>query len=349
MRREVVLAAPGPLDQATGGYIYDRQIVDGLRRLGWDVRLTALSPRFPAPTAADVEATSAWLRALDPAVPVVIDGLAFGAMADVVAQVADRPPLIALVHHPLADETGLDPAVAEGLLDGEMLALRSAIGVVVTSPFTRRRLDAFGVAADRIRVVEPGVDRQSPAPCSGVPPRLLCVASYTRRKGHDVLLDALGRLADRPWQLLCVGATGLDPDHERAVRDRAARLGDRVTLLGPQPREQLGALYGHADLFVLASHYEGYGMVLSEALAAGVPVVACAGGAVRDTVPPDAGLLVGPGDAIGLADALALVMEDGNYHRSLVEGARNARLQLPSWDDAARRFAAAIRELAAWA
>jgi glycosyltransferase involved in cell wall biosynthesis len=346
--RELILAAPSPIDQATGGYGYDRCIVEHLRAAGWSVDFAELPPGFPAPSEAELEATVSWLETLDPAVPVVVDGLAFGALGHIAPAFRARLRLIALVHHPLADETGLDQATRERLRDGEMLALRAARGVIVTSPFTAHRLDAFGVPPGRIRVVEPGVARRPLARGSASVPTLLCVASYTRRKGQDVLLAALDRLRDRHWRLICAGVRGLDPAFEAEVDAAAARFDGRIELRGRQSETALEALYATADVFTLASHYEGYGMVFAEAIAAGLPIVATAGGASRDTIPHDAARLAGPGDVTGLAEALAELLDRPERRRALAQAARQARGRQTGWREAAGRFAQAVREMATW-
>jgi len=112
-------------------------------------------------------------------------------------------------------------ATVERLYESESRALGAACGAIVTSPFTARRIEAFGVPPRRIRVVEPGVDRMPLARGHGEVPTILCVASLVARKGHDVLLRALARLEERPWRLVCVGAVGLDPTHEARVRELA--------------------------------------------------------------------------------------------------------------------------------
>ncbi len=345
----LVLAAPAPFDLATGGYAYDRRVADGLRRLGWMVALVELQGDFPAPSAAELEATRHWLEAADPETPIVIDGLAFGALGHVAPDFKDRLRLIALVHHPLADETGLDLKTAEKLRDGEMLALAAARGVIVTSPFVARRLDAYGVPPRRIRIVEPGVTRRPLSRGSGGVPMLLCVGSYVPRKGHDVLLAALDRIRDRHWRLVCVGATDLDPEHEAEVRLLARSFGERVQLHGTVASRTLDGLYAQADLFVLASHYEGYGMVFAEAVASGLPIVATAGGATAVTVPAGAARLVGTGDVTGLAHALAALLDRPQERRQLAQGAREARTRQHDWDTAARRFAGAVEEITGWA
>ncbi len=346
--KSLVLAAPGPFEQATGGYAYDRRIIDGLRRLGWDVEAKTLGAGFPAPSEVELQAAADWLAAASPLVPIVIDGLALGAMGHVAPAFRGDRRLIALVHHPLADEIGLDPTTAERLRDGEMLALAAARGVIVTSPFTRHRLDAFGVPPQRIRVVEPGVDRRASSRGSGGVPTLLCVASYTPRKGHDVLLEALERIRDRHWRLVCVGARGLDPAYEAKIEAQALTFGERVELRDTVSARTLDALYAEADVFVLGSHYEGYGMVFAEAIASGLPIVATAGGATADTVPPAASRLVGPGDATALAEALAELLDRPQRRRELAQAARAARAVQGDWATAAGIFAAAVEEIASW-
>jgi glycosyltransferase involved in cell wall biosynthesis len=346
--KELILAAPAPLDQATGGYAYDRRIVEQLRAAGWRIDFVALGSGFPAPSEPELAATVRWLETCDPSVPVVVDGLALGAMGHLAPALRERVRLIALVHHPLADETGLDQATRERLRDGEMLALQAARGVIVTSPFTAHRLDAFGVPPGRIRVVEPGVEPRPLARGSAGVPTLLCVASYTRRKGHDVLLAALDRLRDRHWRLICAGVRGLDPDFEAEVERAAAPFGERIELRGRQPDTTLDALYATADIFTLATHYEGYGMVFAEAIAAGLPIVATAGGASRETIPHDAARLAGPGDVAGLAEGLAELLDHPERRRALAHAARRARARQLGWPEAAGRFAQAVREMSTW-
>ena len=333
---------PGPLDQRTGGYIYDRRIVAGLRALGWRVQVHELAGRLPQADEIARAAAAAVVGQLPPRALPVIDGLALPAFAEL----SDRlPAWVALVHHPLALETGLTRAEASALAALERRLLARATRVIVTSPGTRRDLAAYDVADARIGVICPGTD---PAPLAhgstGPGLALLCVASLTPRKGHLVLLDALAELIELDWHLTCVGSMERDPACARSIIAAIDRLGlhRRVTLVGERAEADVAPLYDRADVHVLPSYHEGYGMVLTEALARGLPLVATNAGAIPETVPADAGLLVPPGDPRALASALRKVMTEPGLRARLLAGARAARHRLPGWSDAVRAFAAEL-------
>ena len=341
----VVFMLPGPLDSLSGGYAYDRRIVAGLRALGWAVDWLVLPASFPWPDAADLDQAAAQVAALPDDTLIIADGLAFGAMPAIAQHHARRLRWVALVHHPLALETGLDAARRDQLLESEQQALATALGVIVTSAATARGLAAFGVPAGRVHVVMPGTDAAALAAGSGGHAlTLLCVATLTPRKGHAVLIEALAGLQDRPWTLHCVGSTSRDAATTQALRASiAARgLGARVQLHGEVAAAALERLYAQADAFVLPSYFEGYGMALAEALAHGLPVVSTTAGASPDTVPAGAGVLLPAGDAAALRQALARLMDDAPWRATLAAGARAARTQLPTWPQAVSQFAAAL-------
>ncbi|MEX2047656.1 MAG: glycosyltransferase family 4 protein [Chloroflexota bacterium] len=362
---ELHFVVPGPLDQLTGGYVYDANLVAGLKALGWHVRVHNLVGRFPDADALAREALGSALASLPDGARVVIDGLAMGGLPDVVEAHAGRLRIVSLVHHPLAEETGLAPADAERFRALERRALAPCAGVVVSSAFTARGLETYGVPTERVRVVVPGTEPARPAvgPGPGEPPCLLCVASVTPRKGHDVLVAALAQVRDLDWTCVLAGSLERDPRHAQYVCDRiaAAGLAERVELVGERHGEQLEALYHRATAFVLASHYEGYGMVLADALAHGLPVVSTTGGAIPFTVPADTGILVPPGDDAAFADALRALLdptsarwtgaagqasgESQPTREELARAARRHAAQLPRWKDAAEAFATAVTEL----
>lgn len=329
---------PGDLATPTGGYRYDRRIIDGLRRLGRHVRTERLDDSFPEPTADALADADRRLAIIPDGDLVIIDGLAFGLLGDVAALHARRLRLIALVHHPLALETGIFAARAEALRMSESRALAVARRVVVTSAATADILIRdYGVPKERIRVVEPGTD---PAPLAAGSDEsvlnLLCVAATTPRKGHDILLRALAPLVDRPWRLDCVGSLTRCTRTSIALRCLSERLGlsDRVNFAGAVDEPRLDVFYHRADLFVLPTRFEGYGMVLTEALARGLPIVSTGIGPIPNLVPADAGLLVEPDDPAALEVALARVLDDAGLRRNLAAGARSARARLGGWDAA---------------
>lgn len=346
----VTVLVPGDLDTPSGGYTYDRRIVAGLGALGWTVAVGQLDDSFPFPTEPAKARAAETLAALPDGTLVVVDGLAYGAMPDEAAREAARLKLVALVHHPLAAETGLPATTAARLVDTERRALAFARLVVVTSKATAASLSAYGVLPERIRVVEPGTDA---APLTqgtdGAAPELLSVASLTPRKGHETLFRALATLSSLSWHLTCVGSIWRDPAFVHRLRNtlRACEIEDRVTLVGDVGAESVGDYYDKADVFVLPTRYEGYGMAVAEAVARGLPVISTPVGGIPEIVGEAAGLLVPPGRVGVLADALALVLTDLSVRQRLSEGARQMRTRLPTWDTQAARMAEVLQEAAA--
>lgn len=343
---------PGDLASLTGGYGYDRQIVAGLRQLGWAVSVLALDGSFPAPHDAALQHAADLMAQLPQGATVLVDGLAFGAMPELIEAHAHRLRWVALVHHPLAQETGLSESQKQRLSTSEQRALQWASRVIVTSPATARALQGDGVPPERIRVVMPGTDAaplatgsvDSVGSARGKSLSLLCVATVTPRKGHAILIEALAELQDRAWALHCVGSLSRDDASVRALHSAIALYGlqGRVHLHGEVSPEHLAEHYAHADAFVLPSYHEGYGMALAEALAVGLPIISTATGAIPDTVPAAACELLPPGDVAAWRQALARLMDDDQWRHQLTLGAQTARLQLPSWQTASAQFAEAL-------
>jgi glycosyltransferase involved in cell wall biosynthesis len=332
----LVAVLPGGVDDLSvpsGGNSYDRRLCRGLVALGVDVREITVAGDWPRPGAAAREELARTFAAVPDGGVVLVDGLVACGVPDVVVPHAARLRLVVLVHLPLADETGLAADVAAELDAAEREVLRAAAAVVATSPLASRRLvEHHGLAPERVRTVPPGVDPAPLAPGTDGVSRLLCVASVTPRKGHDVLLDALAGLVDVPWTLDCVGPLGAE-EHVASLRRRG--LGDRVRFTGPLDGEPLDRAYAAADLFVLASRAETYGMVVTEALARGIPVVASS---VPDAL-GDGGVLVPPGDVAALAAELRRWFGDERVRRDLRDAARKRRDVLTGWDGTARWMA----------
>ena len=348
-RTPCAFVVPGALETRTGGYIYDRSLIDALRKAGRRVAHLPTPAGFPQPTPADEAETLRLLHAQPAQTPLILDGLVYGAI-DTAGLARVRPPMIAMLHHPLGLEAGLPPDRARALIEREAANLRLAAHVVVPSPHTARILTAdFGVAPEDISIALPGFPRPEVRSLpKDAPPLILSVGLICARKGHDVLLDALARIADLDWRCEIVGLTQ-DRAVADALRAQCARLGltGRVRFAGCLSDADLQALYARATLFALATRYEGYGMVFGEALLNGLPIVTCAVGAVPETVPAAAGLLAPPDDPPAFADALRRLLTDPAEHAARAAAARRAGAALPVWADTAAVMGAAVDRVAA--
>jgi len=351
----LVVVVPGDLEARTGGYGYDRRVIAGLRDRGWVVDIVPLDDTFPhAGPRARVEAARRLARIPDDGL-VVVDGLALGALPEEAERERGRLRLVALVHHPLADETGLEPSAAAAFQVSESRALAAVRHVIVTSRRTAATLSGYSVTPERITVVEPGTDhapvarayRAGAARADDENLVFLCVASLTPRKDHENLFNALATLTDRRWSLRCAGALNRDSSTVQRLLALLADAGlsQRVLLLGDLGEDQVAAEYDRADVFVLPTRYEGYGMAVAEALARGLPVVSTPTGAIADLVTSTAGILVPPGDPQALAAALGRVMDDAALRARLAAGAREVRARLPTWDATIDKMEAALSRI----
>ncbi|KPQ21416.1 glycosyltransferase [Halomonas sp. HL-93] len=350
MNQRFSLIVAGDPDQRTGGYLYDAHIVEALRAQHWAIEVIGLEGTFPDADESAARALEQTLANQPDGAAVVIDGLAMGALPDVVARHTERLAITALVHHPLGDELGLNTADQQRLHRNELHALAAVPRIIVTSHFTARRLSALAddyaiPLRANISVVEPGVEQApvSPACEAGESLRLLCVATLTPRKGQDVLIEALAGLDASGWRCDCYGGAR---DAEFTLRLQYLvefhDLEANVTLHGECDSDTLEAAYQRAHALVLPSWYEGYGMVVTEALAHGLPVITTTGGALRDTLPAGAGLSVEPGDVEALQHAIEQFCNDAPLRASLRQGAIEARQALNDWQDAATAFAGAL-------
>lgn len=341
-----MLAVPGALDTPTGGYGYAARLLDEADGVGLALRHLPLPGGFPTPSPAEIDATAARLAATPPGRPILVDGLALGALPARAIRGA-AGPVTALCHHPLGLETGLPEALSARLLASERAALALCAGVITTSRTTADLVQRlFDIPDERLAVARPGTDRpasrRSQRHRVEGPVHILSVGSLTRRKGHDTLLAALGRLGALDWRLTIVGAVPDDSQAETLkTLARTPPLRDRVEIRGPVERAALEHLYTGADIFALASRYEGYGMAFAEAMAHGLPVVGCRAGAVAEAT--DGGArLVPPDDPPALAAALGPLIADAEARHRAAAEAQRAALRLPSWRDTAGAVRAAI-------
>ncbi|MER6130133.1 glycosyltransferase family 4 protein [Streptomyces sp. NPDC001795] len=334
--RTVHFVMPGGIDDLTapsGGNAYDRRICLDLPGFGWQVAKHTVDGSWPRPDAEARAELARMLRELPDGTVVLLDGIVACGVPEIVVPEAERLCLAVLVHLPLGDETGLDPQTAAELDAKERATLRAVPAVVATSDWAVRRLVSHhGLAPERVHVAAPGADIAPLAPGTDGVSRLVCVAAVTPRKGQHRLIEALATVKDLPWTCVCVGGLGHDPAYVarlRALIDEHG-LGDRLHLAGPQSGAELDASYASADLMVLTSYAETYGMAVTEALARGIPVLATDVGGLPEAVgrAPDGGvpgILVPPEDPAALAAELRGWFGEADVRRRLKAAAAGRR------------------------
>jgi glycosyltransferase involved in cell wall biosynthesis len=332
----------------SGGNEYDRHLCRELRSLGWSIHEHAV-PGFWArrPDAASFAALQHGLQKIPDDAIAMIDGLIASSAPDVLVPQARRLRLVVLVHMPFGHRPPDDSVRAR-----ERTVLSAAGEVVTTSAWSRRRLiELYDLPADRVHVAQPGVETADIAGGTASGGALLCVAAVTHEKGQDVLLDSLESISDLSWHCMCVGSLDRDPAFAESLRRRSlqVQLGERFSFTGPRTRAELDHHYASADALVLASRVETYGMVVTEALAHGLPVIAAEVGGVtealgqgEDGIRP--GLLVSPEDPVALGAALRAWLGDEKLRARLRQAARERRQSLPSWSATATTVAGVLAE-----
>jgi glycosyltransferase involved in cell wall biosynthesis len=334
----------------SGGNAYDRRLCQALDSDGWSVCIREVAGGWPWAGEIGRNALGGTLRALPDRSVVLVDGLVASTLPEVVAPACHRLRLVVLMHMPLGTQ-GDRPDTGRA----ECEVLRAASAVVTTSCWSRDWLLAsYGLDPGRVHVAHPGVDAS--APVTGTPDggALLCVGAVTPGKGHDLLLAALGHVAGLPWRCTCVGSLSVAPDFVARLRKltRESGLDDRVELIGPRSGSDLDVAYAEADVLVLASRAETYGMVVTEALSRGLPVIAADVGGVPESLGFTAegarpGLLVAPDDVAALAGTLQLWLTDADRRGALRAAALQRRAGLTDWSETADRVGRVLLEVAA--
>jgi len=341
---EVHVVVPDGIDdprRPSGGNVYDRRTCRGLVALGWSVHEHTVPGRWPSPDAPAQATVAAVLAQIPSGSMVLVDSLVASAVPEVLEPEARRLRIVVLLHMP-RDEPR------------EVAALSAVSAIVATSEWTRRWLnDNYALPAIPVYVVPPGVDAAAVAAGTPSGGRLLCVGAVTPVKGHDLLLHALAVVDDAAWRCVCVGALDLDPEFVARVRRLAedSGLGDRVCFTGPLTDGALERAYADADALVLASRAETYGMVVTEALARGLPVIAGEVGGVPEALGRAAdgsrpGLLVPPGDPQALGQALSCWLGNRKERERLRVAARSRRERLPDWAQTSREMSAVLSAVA---
>jgi glycosyl transferase family 1 len=348
---QVTVVVPGPISTRTGGFIYDRHIAEGLKRRGWTVTVVELDP-VTHPLAPPLDSASPQFGAIPDHSTVLIDGLAFGTMPEIIEREAWRIRFVPIVHMALSATPGLTRGDGAWLSNLERRALKHARHVIITGQRSRAQVMAMAGWSDPSQVtrIPPGSRRPAALTTRAEGPsvRILCVANVTQGKGYDILLQALAPIADIGWTLTCVGNEQREPQTATRLRALAQELGiaTRVVWRGELDDRALETAYAEADLFALATRSETYSMAVADAIAHGVPVVSTRTGEIPSIV-GEAGLLASPGDVAEFGAMLTKALSDAAVRQTLRARTRDAARTLPTWDEASDAMAGVLTRVTA--
>jgi len=322
---------PGP----SGGTNYNSAVARGLRARGVPVVVHPVAGAWPRP--------SPWEGPGGGGVAVV-DGLIGSACPEAIARAgAGGARVHVLVHMALPSDPAWSDRERAGVREREARALRAAAGVITTSHWSAADLHRrYGLAG--VEVISPGVE---PAPVArgSFPPRILCLGALTPAKNQLTLLRALKMIQDLPWQAHLVGSHDHDPAYAARVRAEAATMApQRVRVPGPQEGEELTLTWQGTDLLVLCSATETFGLVVTEALARGVPALVSQGTGAEEALGsrPLAGGAVDGRDPGAIAASLRQWLTRRSLRRDWREAALIRRTALPTWGEAADRWRALL-------
>ena len=345
----ILFVIPGDINLPTGGYRYDREIINAWQKSGIEVSLASIEGNYPFPSETDKKTALQDIIKFPKADIAVVDGLLGGTSPEFMQALSKTLLIVALIHHPLCLENGLSIKNAESLEASERAGLKFTSGVITTSPATTLTVsNLFEYNRNKIHTVLPGVERgQISTGSKSSTVNLLCVGSIIERKGHKDLLLALSELSDYNWHLDCIGSTDFDPklfiELKQILKTKA--LETKVTFHGTVSEETITNAYIKADVFVLPSLFEGYGMAYAEAIAHGLPVIGTTAGAIPDTVPETCGILVEPSNIKALHQALEKIILDKALRNQYQKAAIKAEPSFPTWQSSANAFLKILKEI----
>lgn len=332
----------GSLEQRTGGTIYDAEVVAGLRAAGDHVEVVSLEEGTSGDALAD--------RLRRAACEVVVgDELCFrelGPAFEALGRDEGAPMRVLLVHHLTAWETELPADIRSSMLALERRAVDASDRIITTSRTTRERLVADCAPKAALEVVLPGADRLARAPRIGHDEtRFVFVGSIVPRKRVLELVRAFGeQSAHSASHMLLVGSLARDVAYVSEVRSAIAELGigNRVFTSGEVDEAGVSRALAEADVLVMPSSLEGYGIAATEAIDAGVPVIAARAQGLEEALSPCPDAVLFADDEAALATALARFADDASLRASMTAAARAASTRMPTWAGCAEQLRAAL-------
>jgi glycosyltransferase involved in cell wall biosynthesis len=338
---KIHLLYSGDYNALTGGFIYNKRIVEGLKLKGHEIKLHPLPGDFPYPSV-DHRNYCMYITQLIPiGEPIIIDSIVFGIIPEILKELSIKNPIIGLIHLLYTVNPNYSIHERESLAISEKESCNYTSAMVATSFFTQQLLLKLRVNRNIISVILPGVDNYPRKTNYAVTPtKLLCVSNYTTGKGYLTLIKALTLLKDKDWEINCYGNQEFDPEYVRQIKSKIDENGleNRIHIHSAIKDKELSDAYLNADLLVHPSNFETYGMVLTEALAHGLPVVASTGGGIKETVPEKMGFFFTPGDANSLKSVLTDLMDNPKIYKPLCREASHYYKQQNNWENSISSF-----------
>jgi glycosyltransferase involved in cell wall biosynthesis len=334
---DLYLIYTGNYHSLTGGYIYNRKVVEQLQASGVSVKLI-LFPEFPAYSQDSLYKSAENILASIPQdSKILVDSLVYGKYTELWRKYQHNFRLIPLVHLPLFanpnDEQGLT-----GLKETEMEAYSFANQIIVTSDYTKSILERSGTT-NKLTVIKPGIDdigKKTEYP--SLPFQLLCVSNVIQNKNQLMLIKTLKNLKDFNWTLNLVGSLSIDKDYVNKIQMFINENGmsNRILIYGSTWGDNLKKLYSKADLFIFPSKFETYGMAVAEAIECGLPVLAFESEGVKRSFKEYPVHYFN--SELSLKNQLTKVFEDQDYYRKMIDEILDSKPAFPRWKQVADKF-----------
>lgn len=326
------------INTLTGGYIYNKYIVNGLNEKNYDVSVISLLGNFPNPTSSDLNKCSEILNTLPDKAFLVVDSLILGFIPQLLIKIRERTSIIGLMHLPLSID--LKSNKKQRLFLEEEKALELCKRIITTSFYTKILLTESGIDAEKILVAEPGTEnypKKENYPCN--PYNLVCISNYHENKNQIALIKALKNLVEYNWEMNFFGRS--DTFYFRKLKELvySYNLDKRIFLGGPLERSKISDIYLKSDLFILPTKFETYGMALTEALAHGIPVITTLTGGISYSVPASMAIFVKP-TVKSLVAALKKVFIDHSVYKKLCDSV--SEYNPVKWNVTINRFEEAL-------